>query len=121
MKRIAKLIVSILLVILTVHMTVGVTFSRCVHSGKLTYGLSHEAENDGGDNGFHCGCLEVFSEILPEYAPSDGVEFDPVPATPVAVIRTAVPVLPLLHSPLRPLSDSPPAAVRLLGSVLLRR
>ena len=121
MKRIAKLIISIFLVILTVHMTVGVTFSRCLHSGKLTYGLSHEMENGNGENGFHCGCLEVFTEILPEYAPSDGPEHTPVPAVFIAFIRATAPVLPLLQQPFRPLPEDPPAAVRLVGSVLLRR
>lgn len=121
MKRIANLVISIFLVILTVHMTVGVTFSRCAHSGKLTYGLSHEMENENGDNGFHCGCMEVFTEILPEYAPSDGPETTPVPAAPVSVIRTAVPMPPVFQCLPRPLSAGPPAAVRLVGNVLLRR
>lgn len=121
MKRFVKFVISIFLVILTVHMTVGVTFSRCAHSGKMTYGLSHEAEDGDGETGFHCGCLEIFTEILPEYTPSAGPEYSPAPAVLAAAIQAPVPVLPAVRNLPHALQAGPPAALRLLGSVLLRR
>lgn len=117
MKRCARLIASVILVVLTVHLTVGMTFSRCAHSGKLSFGLSHEVESEG--NGFHCGCMEVFTEVLPEYAPSDGPDGTPPPAV-LSFFRLPEHPLSVLAFPRRVLPDGSPG-IRLLSTVLLRR
>ena len=117
MKRCASLIISLCLIVLTVQMTVGVTFSRCAHSGKISFGLSHEAESEG--DGFNCGCLDVFTETLPEYTPSDGPDFLPIPAV-LSLLRLPDPALPATAVFGHPRPEGP-SAIRLLRSVLLRR
>ena len=121
MKRWVKLIISILLVTLTVHMTVGVTFTHCRHSGKIALGISNEMEKDGY-SGIHRDCMEVFTEILADYIPSyeNGQVFHNTVLPPVFG-SIAVQNLSIVSFITRPIPDRSPAVLCLLGAIMLRR